>query len=72
MSEQKEQRLKPGEQPYDGMNAIRIGILVGGISGIAIGFFTGGSIWLLLAGAAIGGIGGAAWYRRDQDSQPPT
>jgi len=54
-----------GRTNYDWVNGMRVGILVGGITGIAIGWFTG---WvppiLMLIGAAGGGFLGAQLAQR--------
>ncbi len=56
--------LEPGEQPYDGLMPIRIGLLAGGIVGIIVGIFVGASVWLMIAGALIGAVIGVVWHRR--------
>ena len=57
----------PGRQPYDRLNAIRIGAFSGGILG-AIVAATMRGIWAvaILVGAVIGGALGAWWDRRSR------
>ncbi|MGI9665766.1 MAG: hypothetical protein ACR2N2_01525 [Acidimicrobiia bacterium] len=63
MTDQDNEPLEPGQQPYDGMNAVRIGMLAGGILGIVAGIFVGASVWLMIGGAVLGGAGGAMLHR---------
>lgn len=60
-----QRKLRPGQQPYDYANGLR----VGGISGALIGgglFVLLGWPWLIVAGAVAGAIGGYLWYRRER------
>lgn len=55
-------RMPAGRQPYDPLNAVRIGALAGGLAG---GPFTyvSGSPWFVIAGAVAGGMGGFVYHR---------
>jgi uncharacterized protein YcfJ len=65
MDESDDYRLPPGRQPYDVLNGLRIGALVGGIIGAIVMVVTGvQSLWVLLAGAVIGGLVGYLYERR--------
>ena len=64
MDEQERPRYPPGVQPYDGLNAIRIGAITGGILGIVIAFYTGGAFVMLLGGVSVGALAGWGWHRR--------
>jgi len=55
-------RLPPGRQPYDRLNGLRVGALVGAILG-AIAAVPTGLLWLIVPGAAVGGAAGW-WYER--------
>ena len=58
-------RLPPGRQPYDPLNGLRVGALVGaflGTAATAVSSVT--SVWLVLVGAAIGGVIGYAVERQ--------
>ncbi len=56
----------PGVQPYDALNAVRIGALVGGVVGIVVSALLGGAFIVLIAGAALGALGGWGWHRRER------
>lgn len=65
MDESEEYRLPPGRQPYDVLNGLRIGALVGGILGALVMVVTSfDSLWVLLVGAVIGGAIGYLYERR--------
>ena len=65
MDDQDDFRLPPGRQPYDVLNGLRIGALVGGILGAILIVVTPlDSLWVLLAGAVIGGLVGYLYERR--------
>ncbi len=57
--------LPPGRQPYDPLNALRIGSLAGGVIGIVLGALTG-AWWLLLVGVVGGGAAGFGFERRER------
>jgi len=65
MDESEDYQLPPGRQPYDVLNGLRIGALVGGILAAIVMVFTSlNSLWVLLIGAAIGGVVGYLYERR--------
>ncbi len=65
MDESDDYRLPPGRQPYDVLNGLRIGALVGGIIGaIVLALTSLDSLWVLLVGAVIGGAIGYLYERR--------
>lgn len=65
MDESEDYRLPPGRQPYDVLNGLRIGALVGGIIGAIVMVLTSlDSLWVLLVGAAIGAVVGYLYERR--------
>lgn len=52
-------RYPPGKQPYDSLNAIRIGILAGGILGVVVTALTSAAnLWLVALFAVVGGVAG--------------
>ena len=55
----------PGRQPYDRLNAIRIGAITGGVLGAALAATLRG-VWAfaIVVGALIGGALGAWWDAR--------
>ena len=56
--------LEPGEQPYDSLNSVRIGALVGGIVGaVVLVLIPAATFWVVVIGAAFGGAVGY-WARR--------
>ena len=58
-------RYRPGEQPYDRLNAVRIGAVTGGILGAIPAAILGGGFALLLAvGAVAGAFAGRWWHDR--------
>ena len=64
-------RYAPGEQPYDRLNAVRIGALTGGVIGIVPAVILGaGYAFLLLVGAAIGAYAGKRWADHATRSRP--
>lgn len=63
-------KLRPGEQPYDRMNAVRIGAVAGGVSGAIPAALLGGAFAILIAvGAVAGAWIGSIWYRRTEDTR---
>ncbi len=65
MDESEDYQLPPGRQPYDVLNGLRIGALVGGILGAIVMVLTSlDSLWVLLVGAAIGAAIGYFYERR--------
>jgi outer membrane lipoprotein SlyB len=55
-------RYRPGEQPYDRLNAIRIGAMTGGMVGaIPAAILRGGFALLLVVGAIAGALVGRWW-----------
>ena len=62
-----ERLLRPGQQPYDALNGIRIGAIAGALVGIIalalIGM--GGPVAVILLSVA-GGVIGYAWERGDR------
>lgn len=68
MSDQPEPRFRPGVQPYDPLNGMRIGGLAGGVVGAIATAILGAAFgWLILAGAFVGGAAGYAWAKRSMD-----
>lgn len=60
-----EPRYRPGEQPYDRMNAVRIGAIAGGIVGaVPAALLGGGFVVLLAVGAVAGAFVGRWWHDR--------
>lgn len=55
-------RLPPGRQPYDPLNGLRIGAIVGGVLGGLLAAVTR-FVWFLPAGATLGGTVGY-WSER--------
>ena len=66
MSEKDTPTYPPGVQPYDGLNAVRIGALVGGVVGIIVSALVGGAFVVLLAGVGLGAVVGWGWHRREE------
>lgn len=61
-------KYRPGEQPYDRMNAVRIGAVAGGVAGAIPAAILGGAYAILIAVGAVGGAWlGSVWYRRNED-----
>lgn len=59
--------LRPGRQPWDPANGLRVGIMVGGLIGAAVIALTGlERFWIL---AATGTIGGAVGYCSEKRKQ---
>ena len=55
----------PGRQPYDALVGMRVGGLAGAIlGGILTAVLGAGFVWLILAGAVVGGVAGYMWERR--------
>jgi hypothetical protein len=75
MDESEDYQLPPGRQPYDVLNGLRIGALIGGILGAIVMVLTSlDSLWVLLIGAVIGGLVGYLYERRKLNaarSAPP-
>jgi len=64
MSENASPRLPPGRQLYDPLNGLRVGAFAGGlIGGIVTAVTTIALVWLVVAGAIVGGAVGY-WYER--------
>lgn len=64
MSENGSPRLPPGRQLYDPLNGLRVGGLAGGlIGGIVTAATSIALVWLVGAGAIVGGAFGY-WYER--------
>jgi len=60
-----EPRYPAGVQPYDTMNGVRIGAIVGGIVGVGAAVLVGGAFaWLVIIGGGAGGAVGYVWERR--------
>lgn len=58
-------RLPPGHQPYDPLNAIRVGGLTGALTGVGLSWAMGlDRLWLVAASAVVGGFIGYRWERR--------
>ena len=62
-----QQSLPAGQQPYDALNGIRVGVIAGSLLGLIAVAVLGaaGMVVVLLLGAA-GGVIGYAWERSDQ------
>lgn len=57
--------LRPGRQPYDPLNGLRVGGLVGGVlGGIATAITSIGNVWLVVGGVIVGGAIGYLSERR--------
>jgi hypothetical protein len=57
--------LPHGRQPYDRLNGIRVGGFAGALlGGVATWLLGVGFVWLVLLLAALGGIVGYLWERR--------
>ena len=55
----------PGRQPYDALVGLRVGGITGAILGGGLTALLGAAfVWLILAGAVLGAIGGYLWERR--------
>ncbi len=64
MSEKGSPRLPPGRQLYDPLNGLRVGALAGGLIGAIVTAVTSiAFVWLVVAGAVLGGAVGY-WYER--------
>lgn len=68
-------RLPEGHQPYDRLNAVRIGAVAGGLLAAPLTWLTGAP-WFVIGGAIVGGLGGLAHHRRAggapiRDYEPP-
>jgi len=58
---------RPGEQPYDRLNGIRIGALAGGIAGaIPAAILQGWFAVLIAVGAVVGAVLGGRWAARER------
>ncbi len=60
--------LPPGHQPYDPLNALRVGGLAGALAGAALGWLSGASAPLLIVGGTA--LGAAAGYWRQRRRRP--
>jgi hypothetical protein len=61
----KRSTLRPGQQPYDPLNGLRVGGLAGGIlGGIATAVTSVGNVWLVVVGVVLGGAIGYLYERR--------
>ncbi len=71
MSDEERSRLPAGRPPWDPLNGLRIGVLVGGVVGVTITLITPVTgIWLTLAGGAVGGALGYWSEKRRQTKGP--
>lgn len=62
----KRSRLRPGRQPYDPLNGLRVGGLAGGVLGaIVTAVASLGHPWLVVGGVLIGGAIGYWFERRE-------
>jgi len=59
-------RLPPGRQPYDAVNGFRVGGFVGAVSTalVSVGVLGTLNVWVVLAGALVGGFVGYVRERR--------
>ncbi len=62
----------PGHQPYDAMNAVRMGALVGGVLGIALLAIVGvASAWMIIVFAVVGAVAGYVWHAAVERPESP-
>lgn len=60
--------MPAGRQPYDALNGLRIGAIVGALLGAIVAMIFGsGMVWLILLLGAIGGYLGYRFERRQID-----
>lgn len=65
-------RLAPGEQPYDRLQAVRIGAITGGVIGaVPAAFLRGGFAILIAVGAVLGAVAGKLWSDRVGGTRHP-
>ena len=64
MHDVKDRRFPPGRQPYDVLNGMRIGALVGVILGAVITAIWDLGVWPILIGAVVFGLVGFTYERR--------
>ena len=65
-----EKTLPEGVQPYDRINGVRIGALAGGVLGIVPAWIFWPAFGWVLAGAAVGGLAGYLYQRREEGRPP--
>lgn len=71
MTDRERTPLPPGAQPYDRLNGIRVGALLGGAIAIIPAALVGGAAFWLLGGGIAGGISGYLWEKRTQNEKQP-
>lgn len=65
MKNDDEHRLPRGRQVYDTFNGARVGAIVGALLGAIVAAVTTPALaWVILVGAALGGVIGYLWERR--------
>ena len=61
-----EPKYRSGRPPHEAVNGLRIGALIGGVLGaLVVWLFDVTSIWVVVAGAVIGGAYGYFSQRRE-------
>ena len=58
MAHEESYKLSPGRQPYDPINGMRVGTLVGAILGAIVAGLTDLGFWTVIVLAVIGGAAG--------------
>lgn len=61
--------LPPGVQPYDKLNGVRVGALAGGVVGILPAVLLWPAFGWVIGGAAVGGVVGYFWQRREEQQR---
>lgn len=68
MVDEDTQRLSPGQQPYDSLNGLRVGVLAGGLLGALGTWAFATPPWPVFVLAAVGGAIGY-WSERQKQSR---